>query len=289
MPEKNKPTKDEHFVPRVYLRGFSDNGKSFFAYNMKEDKQIRNCSIETATREKNIYEFKGNNNQLLYINLLEDTLSKLEGIFAKNRKELLSKASYPEYLNTKCFFTSEEKAFWKVYIVTQMLRTPMFIDFLTEKYSIEVGNKFTNNEIRNFTLMSMLPFFKEIINSKNNFFNFLLSKIDNSNVCAFVDNNNSLFTSDNPVAFNTQEFGANEIDIVYFPVTPHIALVLFGGKLKNESPKNQLCIFNNQQLNEFKLGMACAAQNMIYSKFALSADDIELIKKARRINKNELF
>ena len=284
MSRKKQQTNIEHYVPRVYLKGFSDNNKSVYAYSLKDDKEILNCSIETACQERWLYEFKNDDDKLILANLLEDILAKVEILFSKYRDILIKKAYQTENLKTKCFFTTEEKAFWKVYIVIQMLRTPSIINGLTDRIKNQVGEEFTTNEVRNYTLISVLPILKEL-RIENNAFSFLLGLISQDHICAFVDNSHGLFTTDNPIACDSPKQGSNEIELLYFPVTTDIAIILFGGELKKEYGRNRLYYFNSQQLLKFKQGIAFTAQNMIYSKCKLSKDDIELIKNARESNK----
>lgn len=281
---QNKPqTNIEHYIPRVYLKGFSDNGKSVYAFSLKDNKIIQNCPIETACQEKWLYELKDNNNQIMVANLIEEKLSIIEAQFKSYKKALVNKAFNIDNFNAKGFFTSEEKAFWKVYITIQMLRTPRIIKEISNEINNRTDGQFTKNEIRNYTLISVMPFIKEL-QLDNITFWFLFGLIEKTSICAFVDIYHSLFTSDNPIACITPASGENEMKLLFFPITPDIAIVLFGGEYKKDFGKNCLYQFKNQQLDVFKQSIARTAQNMIYSKSALNKDDIELIKYARESN-----
>ena len=65
MPKGEKPTEDEHFIPRVYLRGFSEikNSKKknekalIWQFNLKTMQQIPvPVDVKDICFEKNLYE-----------------------------------------------------------------------------------------------------------------------------------------------------------------------------------------------------------------------------------------
>ena len=125
---KQNPTKKQHYVPQVYLRGFSSDESKINAYWIDNNIDERYIPIESICRENYLYELRNDSNDLIATNHIEKCLSALEGMFSEYRIQLLNKAYITENYKTKCFFTSQEKVFWKLFIAIQMLRTPKVLN-----------------------------------------------------------------------------------------------------------------------------------------------------------------
>ena len=107
-------TKKQHYVPQVYLRGFSTDNKQIWSYMIDSLDNGKYVPIESICREKYLYEVKDDEGNWLAPNRIEKKLSILEGMFAENLRILEKKAFLKENYRTKCFLTKDEKTFWKI-------------------------------------------------------------------------------------------------------------------------------------------------------------------------------
>ena len=75
----NKPTKNQHYVPQVYLKGFSRDEIHVYRNEMIEDRIVSSKSvpIESIFREKYLYEIKDSKGSFIAINHVEKCLSAL--------------------------------------------------------------------------------------------------------------------------------------------------------------------------------------------------------------------
>ncbi len=90
---KKKPTRKQHYVPQVYLKGFSNCGNMINAYWSDNNGIIKEkcVPIESICRENYLYELKNDSNELIAINYIEKCLSVIEGEFSEYRNILLKK------------------------------------------------------------------------------------------------------------------------------------------------------------------------------------------------------
>lgn len=58
MPNIQKSTIKQHYVPQVYLRGFSQDKKRIYRYDLTNESQ-KLVPISSVCHKKYLYEFKG--------------------------------------------------------------------------------------------------------------------------------------------------------------------------------------------------------------------------------------
>ncbi|WP_145142367.1 DUF4238 domain-containing protein [Paenibacillus sp. Y412MC10] len=85
MPEKNR----QHYVPKFYLRNFSDNERAIDTFNLTNSKYIKNASIKDMCQKHNFY---GADNKVE--NFLADVESEASSII----KNVLKTDDFPEVL-----------------------------------------------------------------------------------------------------------------------------------------------------------------------------------------------
>lgn len=71
--------KDQHFVPRFYLKNFTYDGK--YCYTKNKSGKINSQNIKEICKRRNIYEIKDKNNNILNKNYAENTLAVLDEYF----------------------------------------------------------------------------------------------------------------------------------------------------------------------------------------------------------------
>ena len=68
-------TEKQHYVPQVYLQGFSQDGINVYEYNFKKAAPIPNAvPIESVCREKYLYEVRNRSGEIININYIENFL-----------------------------------------------------------------------------------------------------------------------------------------------------------------------------------------------------------------------
>ena len=137
-------TKKQHYIPQVYLRGFSpqykndggeklDNGKyTIYAYDLKKNELSQAIPIKSICYEEYLYEIRNDEGKIVSENYLENFFRVLEKKFGAYRKKLESKALLEENYEINCFLTQEEKSFWVTYMIIQILRLPSALNAVTK-------------------------------------------------------------------------------------------------------------------------------------------------------------
>ena len=285
MGEKNI-TKNQHYVPQVYLRGFSPDSKRVWSYSLDPMDGGKLVPIESVCREKFLYEVRDDGGNLLGPNWLEHVLCGLEGMFAKNLRALENKAFHKENYWTKCFFTTEEKTFWKAYIAVQMMRSPVVIQATQDVFSEFLGDRLSENQIHAAALSQCLPFFDEIKPEDRSALSVILKPLLNMSIVMGVDESGTLFTSDSPVyCYSPHKENLAELeeyDTIIMPLTSKLVLVLHGKEMAKHHGNNRLLPLDKDGLDNIKLPIAYAARKRIFSQNALSENDRRIIEQARR-------
>ena len=194
---KEQLTKNQHYIPQVYLRGFSQDSLTIYEYNYKKGEAIKEpVSIESVCREKYLYEVLDNNGEIINANYIEDILCGYEGLFAKYRKQLLSKSHIIENYQTHCFLTKEEKDFWTFYAALNIMRNPEILIGIKTILKDELQDHVSDIDAKNLAIAYCLPFFDKPkegeINALTGFISILLTKVLYVGFCE----SDNLFTSD---------------------------------------------------------------------------------------------
>ena len=291
MASGDKRTRKQHYIPQVYLRGFSPEYKqkdgkgkdkskyTIHCYDLEKMRQYPQAvPIESICFEKDLYEVTNDKEEIVLPNYLETMLGSLENMFGEYRRKLEQKAFRLENLNTRCFLTKDEKDFWIAYMVIQILRMPD-----TLKSAEELGQEFwkglNSNQARNFAREVCLPFFTEIKEgSREAVLVEAFSKpMQTMSVVIGVDTAGNIITGDKPIYFYSPSFSFNDIERVLFPITSKLCLYLVGGEEKKLLPKNTLFQIDAEDLEEITKSMTQAADKMIYSNHRLSKRELKQV------------
>ena len=284
----NQITKKQHFLPQVYLRGFSVDHKAICAFRLDNNSISKSVPIKSVCSENYLYEVVNQDGKFLAPNHIEKFLGKIESMFGTFRKQLMGKARNPENFKTCCFLTTQEKAFWIAYTAIQILRMPKIIheaedfsrDYLKdyiEPYKAEIVAH-----------TQCLPFFGEINPEDKNLFNYIVKMLCDMYINIFFDPADSIFTSDNPIYCCAPDFSNGECEQIIFPIASNIVLMFYGSKLKKKigrKGRNRLIPLTKEEIDSIKMDIAYTAEQWIYSKNNLPYEDIQLIHKARHDRK----
>ena len=283
MPSDKQITKGEHYVPEVYLQGFSQDNATLYAYRIKDGYQPEKpVPIKSICKEKYLYELRDENDEIVAPNHLENILCHIEGLFAEYRRRLEQKAYIPSNYATKCFLTKDEKDFWKSFIAVQLVRTPKVIRMMKEEIENQFDGQLKNNQARAIALDNCLPAFGHYRNYPN-----LITKIrntfENMTIAVGVDNSGCVFTSDNPIVCQAPDFDFERVEKIEFPITPKLVLFLFGGQLKKEYDKNRLFPLYPEEVKTIQRNIAYAAEEWIYSLYPLTDAEKETIREGKAL------
>lgn len=291
MPNGDKITRKQHYIPQVYLRGFS---KDYLRENVKNDKYQIYCyelddkmlpgrlvPIKSICYKIDLYEVTGKNGDIVMPNHLEQVFSYFEKSFSEYRRKLENKAFISSNYKTNCFLTGEEKVFWATYIIVQILRIPQIID-LAERIGEEFWKDYLNDkQIKNVARMFCLPFFKEMneVDKEMQVFASLFEPMKNMTFGIGADTKSRIITSDKPVFINAKEFPCEEYEKIIFPISSRLCLYMFGGEYKKKDRKNFLFPIEESDLEEITKSLSVSAFNKIYSNHVLSKMERRYIKE----------
>ena len=284
-------TKIQHYVPRTYLRGFSPDPKRIWSYSLDPMDCGKLVPIESVCRVNFLYEVRDDNDNLIAPNWIEKILGGLEGMFATNLRALEKKAFHRENYKTKCFFTTEEKVFWKTYIAVQIIRSPSVIQAAVDVTKDFFESELSPNKIQAFAISQCLPFFDEIKPEDKTAFNFFLKPLQNMSIALGVDEGGTIFTSDNPVycysSHRDNLTETTEYDEVVMPLSSKLVLILLGGEAAKQHDRNRLFQLDPENLDFVKRTTAYNARSWIFSPNALTENDRTIIEQARRDKKED--
>ncbi len=292
MPNGDKRTKKQHYIPQVYLRGFSsdylredvekDKYRIYFYELDKEGLPSRHVPIKSVCYKNDLYEVTGENGNIVLPNYLETVFSVLENCFSKYRSRLERKAFLPENYKTNCFLTSDEKVFWVTYIVIQMLRSPEVLK-LAEKTAEEIWkDKVDSNQINNIARLYCLPFFKELNEDdmETRVMNAFLEPMLSMTFGIGVDVEGRVITSDKTMFIYTkEEFPCKEYGKIIFPITSELCLYMYGAEEKTNVRKNCLFPIDEYDREEIIKSMVASAFEKVYSSKELNDNEIRYINE----------
>lgn len=290
---KNEPTKSEHYIAQVHLKGFSpeyvkykQNKKTkcfIYYYDLINNIQQKAVPVDSVCAEKNLYEFRNDDGNIIYQNLIENTLSAIEKVFPKYREKLEKKAFFDENYKTKCFLTSEEKAFWVTYIVVQMLRSPKVLDEAEKIARDTFADQISSQEAKNLSRYFCIPFLKNIEDNspEAEFIGRLSAPMLNMYFSICVDKKGRFITSDKAMYIYSPEFPCDEFERVVFPITSELCLILIGRELKKQcTKKNFLFPANEEAVERVFADMSRSAYEKIYANRELNPKEVKLLKHA---------
>ncbi len=277
-------THKQHHVPRVYLKGFSEDYNRVFFYN-KTKREYSKLAVPVADLcyEKDLYEFVDTEGNLLNPNFIEKTFMRMESRFGKERNRLINASLIHSNFQRNDFFSNKSRAFWMAYCLLQVLRSPKVIAEEQKLYEMMVEPN--PIEAKNASLYLTLPFWGEITEDSKNAFCALLKPMITMDIAVgVVDSTEELFTSDNPVYFYTKNYPCEEYGKIIFPITSKICLFFWGKDVNHERISNRMFKMSKELIEEIKWSVAYSAYDFIYSEHQLNRSDIALIRDAHKLS-----
>ena len=282
MPEK-KPTKDQHFVPKVYLQGFTNNSKTLYEYNLKTNIAIdKPVSIESICKKQYLYEIRDNQGEIVNKNFIENILCQYEGSFSEYRRKLLSKIVHKANFQSRCFLSKEEKNFWYFYTTLQLMRHPITLLGIKDIIKDELKGHFSDQEAYNFAVAYCLPIYKKPETGELNALTFFLSILLTKVLTVGYAESDNLFTSDHAMCGSRKPGGdLLSFQRLWFPISSNCALIFSDPTTVARDKRNRLIPISEEEVNINNNGIAYIAAQMILSKRPFTDSDIAIIRAAR--------
>ena len=284
MPNLQKPTKKQHYVPQVYLKGFSQDEKMIYRYDLANESQ-KLVPISSVCYKKDLYEFKDEKGKKIASNYIEKILCEFEAEFSTHRNELKKFVEENFEKNTICALNPNINAFWVSYIAVQILRRPWLLDIVQKNSEQHFSNDstFSDEMIRTFSILFCFPFIKSIMMNEHSLYNILVQTLKKLSLVIGVDKKDRIYTSDSPVYC----FGSSLTDIekVIFPLTSNKAIYLLSKDYINTFGKILVFEMTDYEIDEINLSALYNAHSSIFSKYPF----IETELKQKNLNKIELM
>lgn len=286
-------TKKQHYIPQVYLRGFSleyryksteiPNSKyTIYCHDLtKEMQSYKPVPIKSVCYKNYLYEVTGKDGEIVLPNHLEKFFFVIEKMFSKYRHKLERKVFIAENYTTNFFLEQEEKLFWITYILIQILRMPQILE-LAEQVGLETWKEeLTNKQAQNIARLFCLPFFKEMTegNKETMVFDALFEPMKSMSFGIGVDVQERIITSDKPVFVYSKTFPCKEYERIIFPISSQICLFMFGNEDKKKQRKNFLFPIDEACREEIIKSMSVSAFEKIYSNHFFDKEERKYIKE----------
>lgn len=296
MSNGDRLTKKQHYIPQVYLRGFSPEYEkenkdypsaryTIYCHDLNSKKQLLQAvPIKSICYNEYLYEVTGNDGEIVLPNHLEHFFSAIEKKFSNFRDRLERKSFIEENYKTKCFLTNEEKIFWVTFILIQTLRMPQVL-YIAECLSKETwGDNINSKQAKNIARTFCLPFFKELEEAgKESFvFDALFDPMKNMSFGVGVDRSGKLITSDKPIYVYANDFPSDEYEEIIFPISSELCLFLFGKENKSNYPKNFLFPIDDEVREEIFKSMTASSFGKLYSNHILDKKEQKYIKEVMK-------
>ena len=290
MLESGNVTIRQHFVPRVYLRGFSPEyipckrkkhkGVPFIWRYSVTDNEQKMVPITSVCFDENIYEYTGKTGEVVLRNYLEKVLAQFESMFMEYRSKLEQKVYCESNLSTNCFLNKKEKDFWALYISQQILRDPEVIEMASELSREILNASLTEKQSRNIALSFCVPFLREINENTEEakILSIIAAPMRDSDYHVLLDKEGGFVTARRPVYVEAKISPEKEVeyyDLVVFPISSQICLVLT--KRKSKYFMNRLHI-GNEMCRKDVLFWLSQRNDEIFSNHELSDKELAIIR-----------
>lgn len=287
MAKEARPTVDEHFVPRMYLKRFSDIKKSgnalIWQYNIRTLQQTPvPVDVRDICFEKHLYEIKNRDGSFIAQNTIEKVFGRIEQKVDRVIQSIRDKSENEICLNCATILSEDDKSYLTIFITSLLYRDPKTIesgiDFLQES-NPNMGDR----EARNFTLLNLLPLG---LDSEWDEKTIIRTAVANLAGMAFqigVDDEDVVVTSDRPVVIwpPKENEPYNRPRAVVFPLTSRLLLYLFPLESVDPIARNCFVRMSADQINDYYRYLAASARNWIFSRNPLTPEQVAIIQETR--------
>lgn len=279
---QNKPTTDEHYIPRCYLKQFTIDGERLYQYDVISKKQTPvPVPITSIGYKRNLYEFQNENGEFIHRNLIEKCFVPYEGIFENVFRSIQAKAINKANLATRSFLIEKEKAFLMLFLTTMILRAPETLQELSETTKDIYNRNISDATAKNLVLQTGLPIYKKLDFKETTLFNAVLGLFEDMAFVIGITEQDVLLTSDKPVLVTGEHTPVKVLDVL-LPITPNLILFMKPYANTNRELYNRLIRWNQKNIEAANKKMIRLCHRWIYSKSLLTEQQIKWISKLRK-------
>lgn len=287
MPNGGKPTENEHFIPRVYFRGFAeinDSGKALlWQYSLRTMKQIPvPVDVGDICFEKNLYEIKGRNGSFIAQNTIEKTFGKIEAQAGKVIQSIEKKTHNANCLNCPTILSQDDKSYLVIFITSLLYRDPATIKSGI-RFLQETNHDMTGREARNFTLLNLLPLGVDPSWDEKTIIRTAINSLSGMAFQIGIADDDVIMTSDRPVVMwpPKDDDPYNRPRAVVFPLTSKLVLYLFPLESVDSIARNCFVKLSQEQIDEIHGYVVACARHWIYSKKPITKEQLKIIVNTR--------
>lgn len=282
--QKNNPTSKEHYIPKVYLKGFASDDERIYFYDLNTRLYSKvMVPIRTICYEKDLYEYRNSNNEIVLTNRIENVLGALEEQFSKYKNSIRTRIMVADS-HTRNFLSEDEVLYWLTYITLQILRLPKIIDAATAFFKEIIPANGDDNLHRNAALYVLLPCLKQLEpNSiETKLFDLIIKGIGSMRVTVAYDEKHRIFTSDSPIftytpAKYTPSQRITNCEKVIFPIDESLCLIFSRNGLY---PDNGIILIDDREFEIICKSIAYAADEKLFTKRKFTKQEKEWIRIA---------
>lgn len=287
MAKEVKPTEDEHYIPKMYLKHFSEikqSGKALtWQFDLRSFQQtpvpVDICDI---CFEKNLYEIKNSEGSFVAQNTIEKAFGRIERKVDRVIRSIRDKSENEKCLNCPKILSEDDKSTLVIFITALLYRDPVTIELginYLKKSNPDMGDR----EARNFTLLNLLPLG---LDSEWDEKTIIRSAVGNLVGMAFqigVADEDVVVTSDRPVVIwpPKENEPYNRPRAVVFPLTSKLLLYLFPLESVDPIARNCFVRLSADQINDYYRYLAASARKWIYSRNPLTPEQVAIIQETR--------
>lgn len=250
MPNGNKPTREEHYLPKYYLKGFSEIGRRkalIWGFDIKSMHQIpTQVDTEDICRKTDLYELKDKDSKFISQNRIEKRVGTvIETIIAKSENE--------KCLECWNVLSDEDKSLLVILMTMLKYRDPDTISFGIKVLQKE-NSLMEEREARNFTLLNLLPLGIDSGWDENTIIRTAVEQYSGMAFQIGVASDDVIITSDRPII----EWPPHEKELynrpgaVVFPLMSRLVLFMFPIETCHSFGGNCFFKLTEEQINDIQ-------------------------------------
>ena len=287
IPKGEEQTVKEHFIPRMYLKGFSEiinpDKAMIWQFNLKTMQQTPvQVNVHNICYEKDLYEIKDDNGAFVAQNTIEKTFGKIESNVNRVIQSIKAKSENMNCLNCSTILSEEDKSFLVIFITSLLYRDPTTIESGIG-YLREANPDMDVRAARNFTLLNLLPLGIDSAWDQNTIIRTAVGNLEGMAYQIGIADEDIIITSDRPVVLwppkENEQY--NRPRAVAFPLTSKLLLYLFPLESVDPIARNCFVRLSVDQINDFYSYCSVYARNWIYSRNPLTEEQLTFIREAR--------
>lgn len=277
-------THSEHYIPKMYLRYFSENKKNLYRYdanNLVKPPEIR--SIDKICREIDMYEPIYEDGSYIAPNYIENRFGRIETKTGKIIEAIKAKAHNDKCLSCTSILSEEDKNTLIIFITALMFRDPDTIDFGIK--SLQASNPDMDlRDARNFTLYNLLPLDVDRKWDENTIIRTATERLCGMAFQIGIVDEDVIITSDRPFAIWPPDENElyNRPKALVFPLTSRLVLYLFALNDVDAIKRSFFIKLGEQQIREIQENITVFAKKWLFSKYPLTEEQINIVKDARK-------